>query len=123
VVAHTGYRRLPNPVTPVRRFVLNHSKHELTIEDSLEGTRHHRIEIPLHLPADVRASISGEYVTLKSGARHFNVETRSPGWDLAIRSSEISSSYGTRLHSSKLVWTNSSNPTELSVLIRPALSE
>ena len=51
--AHTGYQRLPQPVTPVRTITLDHVSHLLSIEDAFEGDGDHEIEIPLHLASGV----------------------------------------------------------------------
>jgi hypothetical protein len=52
-IAHSGYRRLPEPVTPIRTIILDHARHELEVWDSFQGSGSHEIEIPFLLAPGV----------------------------------------------------------------------
>jgi len=45
---HTGYRRLADPVTVHRRFVLEDAAPRLSIEDWIDGRREHDVEVFFH---------------------------------------------------------------------------
>jgi len=94
--AHTGYRRLVPPVTPVRTIELDHASHSLLIHDSFEGSGSHRIEVPLHLASGVAASVrSAGVVELRAGGRCFKLEWEpSRAWALEIGTGRVSPSYG-----------------------------
>jgi len=94
--AHTGYRRLVPPVTPVRTIELDHASHSLLIHDSFEGSGSHRIEVPLHLASGVAASVrSAGVVELRAGGRCFKLEWEpSQTWALEIGTGRVSPSYG-----------------------------
>jgi hypothetical protein len=106
-VAHSGYRRLATPVTPVRTFVLEHDLHALTIKDEFEGTGEHRLEIPMHLAPGTSAEKTATGATMNAGNRSFRLEVDSPGWELSIEPTEVSPSYGIRQAALKLVWRRS----------------
>jgi uncharacterized heparinase superfamily protein len=105
--AHSGYRRLAFPVTPVRTIVLDHARHALLVRDDFEGHGHHRIEVPLHLAPSVRVRPDGpSRLLLDAGARRFAL-TWGPveEWSLAIGVGRVSPSYGIALLSVRLTWT------------------
>jgi hypothetical protein len=54
--AHTGYRRLADPVTVKRRFELDRTGVALTIHDRLEGRAEHTIEVFFHAAPGVAVS-------------------------------------------------------------------
>jgi hypothetical protein len=104
--AHAGYRRLPEPVTPVRTIVLDHRRHALTIADAFEGSGRHRIEIPLHLAPGVTVSEAGAgRLVLRSGDQLFALHWEPAGsWGLTIGEGRVSPSYGVAVKNARLVF-------------------
>ena len=115
VVAHTGYLRLTNPVTPVRTYILEHSAHALIIVDQFEGEGSHAIEVPVHLANGVEPEMATDGVRLRAGDSVFSVQTLSPGWTLTRESTELSASYGRRKAGHRLVWRREGPLVELRV--------
>jgi hypothetical protein len=104
--AHAGYRRLAEPVTPVRAVTLEHRQHALAITDAFEGSGWHRIEIPLHLALGV--SVTQERagaLVLLAGARRFRLEWGDQSqWSLVIGEGRVSPSYGVAHPCVRLAW-------------------
>jgi len=122
--AHSGYERLPAPVTPVRTIVLDHRRHALTITDAFEGAGRHRIEIPLHLAPGVTASEeSASRLVLRAGGRAFWLDWEPAGsWSLTIGEGRVSPSYGILRRCVRLLWTREGGPAPaLAVRLAPAL--
>ena len=72
VGAHTGYHRLPNPVTPVRAIMLDKTSHRIAVIDSFEGSGEHGIRVPFHLAIGVDPFEEGPgQWRLKAGGREF----------------------------------------------------
>jgi len=121
--AHAGYRRLAEPVTPVRTIELDHRRHALLVRDEFEGAGRHRIEVPLHLAPHVRASDAGPgLVSLQAHGRLFRLEWGpADGWSLAIGEGRVSPSYGVVAPCVRLVWSREGAlDTPLRVRIAPA---
>ena len=53
VGAHAGYRRLSQPVTPVRVVTLDKENHRLAVIDRFEGAGGHVVRVPYHLAPGV----------------------------------------------------------------------
>jgi hypothetical protein len=106
VGTHTGYHRLPDPVSPVRTIVLDHARHTLMITDEIEGADEHAVTVPLHLAPDVQAhSEAPGRIVLSAGGREFVLFWSSAQeWTLDVRSGRISPSYGTFVPSVSLAW-------------------
>lgn len=101
--AHSGYRRLPHPVTPVRTIELDRVRHRLVVLDEFEGEGEHLIEIPLQLaPAVTAAESSPGRVTLSPGFRL--LWDRPSDWTLEIGTGWVSPGYGVRVEATRLVW-------------------
>lgn len=99
-IAHSGYRRLPDPVTPVRTISLDAAAHRLVIEDSFEGQGHHDVVVPYHLGAEVEATPDEEpgAATVTVGARTFDLRWSDPRhWSFSLDETWISPSYGVRV--------------------------
>jgi uncharacterized heparinase superfamily protein len=107
--AHLGYRRLTDPVTPVRTIELDRRAHRLLVFDDFEGVGDHYVSIPLHLAPScqaVEAEPGRVYVT--AGARRFTVVWGEPhDWTLELGSSWISPSYGVKVAVPRLEWRRS----------------
>jgi len=106
VGTHTGYRRLDDPVSPVRTIVLDHEQHVLTVTDEIQGVGEHVVSIPLHLACDVEARIEdANRIALKAGGREFLLIWSGTGnWAVEIGSGRISPSYGVVVPSLRLLW-------------------
>jgi len=105
--AHMGYKKLANPVVPVRNIRLHHSSHRLTIRDSFDGSGEHRIEVPLHLFPGVEVELDetrGNARLMANGKAFEIVWDNSAVWDVSIEAARISPSYGIIVPSKKLVW-------------------
>lgn len=121
VLSHTGYQRLPAPVTPVRTVTLRHATHSLRIEDAFEGAGEHLIEVPLHLALGVKVvETAPERVVLAAQDRRFGV-TWSPArhWELEIVDGRISPSYGVAIPTRVLRWRRAGPLTALVVSVSP----
>jgi hypothetical protein len=106
VGAHTGYRRLDAPVTPVRTVRLDTHEHSLAIDDDFEGTGEHATLVSLQLAPGVLATRGGsDRVTLSAAGRRFELTWgASADWDLEIEDGWVSPSYGVRVAAARLVW-------------------
>jgi len=120
--SHSGYQRLPVPVTPTRTMTLDRGKHALTIEDTLEGMGRHAIVVPLHLAPGVsvdeqEAGRARLVVNDRSFALTWN---RGEAWTFTVEESRRSPSYGVVEGAKRLVWRCTSElPVSLSVTLRP----
>jgi uncharacterized heparinase superfamily protein len=120
--AHAGYRRLAEPVTPVRRIELDRRAHALRIEDAFEGSGRHRLEIPLHLAPGVSAEVSrpGLLALAASGLRFHLEWAPADAWTLEIGAGRVSPSYGIAMPCVRLAWRREGDlATGLAVRIAP----
>lgn len=102
--AHDGYRRLADPVTPVRTIALDLGRSLLAIHDSFEGGGAHLVRVPLHLALGVDAAEEepGRWL-LTSGSRSFVLLFEdATGWTAERREAWVAPSYGVR-HASACV--------------------
>jgi len=118
--AHTGYSRLPEPVTVVRRIVLDHCTHALRILDEFEGRGIHRISIPYHISPDILVEQhSDRLFQLRSRERLFRLQwdSESP-WSASIQNGRAAPSYGVTTARSVVVFSyNGPIPQVLDVTI------
>lgn len=119
--SHTGYRRLPGEVLPVRNIQLDHASHTLRIRDSFAGSGSHSVEIPLHLDPGVDAELTAtNRIRLHAGGKRFELcWEEASAWDLAIEPARISPSYGVAVPSSRLVWRRAGPLCPLTIAIAP----
>jgi hypothetical protein len=116
--AHSGYRRLPLAVTPVRTIELDRDRHRLVVLDELEGQGDHLVEIPLQLAPHVKAVESASGGVALSGG--FRLSWGDPAeWTLEIGTGWISPSYGVRVQAARLLWRRSGPLRGLRVEIEP----
>jgi uncharacterized heparinase superfamily protein len=121
VAAHSGYERLAEPVTVVRRITLHHESHELVVEDRFEGSGSHSVEIPLHLPVHVQAVGQSPEVVLHANDRRFALSAScSTAWTFGVQRSRLSPSYGIVSPSTKLVWQHRGRLNSLTFRIAPS---
>ena len=121
--AHSGYRRLPAPVTPVRTITLDPVAHRLIVEDVFEGQGEHEVLVPLHLAAGVEARLDGPSRVVISGAgRSFDLTWSDPmDWTVSLGDSWVSPSYGVRLAGRKVEFRRVGTLSPLSIVLGPAL--
>jgi uncharacterized heparinase superfamily protein len=119
---HTGYRRLANPVTPRRAWVLDKATHTLLVVDNLLGQGEHDIEVPLHLHPGVSVKALGAgKAELVAGGRSFCLSWQGMvGCDPVREAARISPCYGRTLTTSRLVWRARTRlPVTLLVVLAP----
>jgi hypothetical protein len=105
--SHSGYRRLTEPVTPVRTITLDKRARSLTILDEFEGQTGATIEIPLHLAPGVTVRRQEEgRITLCAQGREFDLEWKpTVAWRLSVAQARVSPSYGVVIQAKRLLWT------------------
>jgi uncharacterized heparinase superfamily protein len=96
--AHSGYRRLAQPVTPVRTIVLDKTGHGLALRDEFEGGGTHKIATTLHFDPGIElARISENQWKLSSASGVFRLIFHScSAWIANSDASWISDSYGVK---------------------------
>jgi uncharacterized heparinase superfamily protein len=105
VGAHSGYRRLDPPATPVRAIRLDKQRHALVIEDRFEGSGGHPARIPFHLaPGAKIVDTDALGWVLEAGGRRFRVVAADDGWTRAVQQAWVSPSYGVKAPTSALVF-------------------
>jgi uncharacterized heparinase superfamily protein len=98
--AHTGFRRLPDPVTVSRTFELEADAPVLRIIDRLEGTAEHLVEIFFHFTPGVRfRGVSAEAATAQWDDGFALTLRREQGTPVAFSEREgwLAPSYGVKL--------------------------
>jgi uncharacterized heparinase superfamily protein len=96
--AHSGYRRLPRPVTPVRAVTLDKRHHRLAVIDRFEGSGEHEVRVPFHLAQGVEAveAAPGRW-TLRTPTGDFLLVALNPGeWTAALGDGWVSPRYGVK---------------------------
>jgi uncharacterized heparinase superfamily protein len=102
---HTGYRRLPDPVTVRRTFEFDHGRTALRLLDRLDGAAEHSVEFFFHAaPGAVAARRSGSCVELSWPSSGRVVIERESGPDVNWEEREgwFSPSYGVKV--ARPVW-------------------
>ena len=109
---HAGYRRLPEPLTPVRTIRLDHRRHVLSVKDEFQGSGRHSIRIPLHFAHGVRArSLEDDLIELQAQDRRFMLKWEDPQrWKLHISEGRVSPSYGRLTTAVRLCWEYEGEP-------------
>jgi len=126
VGAHSGYRRLPRPVTPVRAILLDKAHHRLVVVDRFEGEGEQSIRIPYHLALGVEAieEEPGQW-RLKAGDREFLLVFDAGGegtgaWTAALGDGWVSPSYGVKHPAQVLNFIRRGPLLPLSLALMPA---
>lgn len=105
--AHSGYRRLSQPIVPTRRISLRRDGIRLTITDSFEGSGRHEIRIPLQL---ARGWSIQELLETTAVFKHVSgCDLRitwegTPAWRTTLRQGRIAPSYGVSIPVPRLEW-------------------
>ncbi len=120
IAAHSGYRRLAQPITPVRTLALEVATHRLLVRDAFEGPAGVAVEVPLHLAPGVAARRDGGRLELRSGERAFVVEwAERSTWELAIEDGQCSPSYGIAQAITRLVFRSRAAREALLLVLAP----
>lgn len=107
--SHTGYTRLQNPITPVRKICLDKINESVLIQDEFLGTGEHEYEIPFHLDPCLSVKVIGENcfsLQSKINDQYTYLHWRGLKWDVNLLPTRISPSYGVILDSNKLLFTS-----------------
>jgi Heparinase II/III-like protein/Heparinase II/III N-terminus len=119
---HSGYERLPSPVTPRRTITLDHESHALIVADEFDGTGGHEVRVPLHLHPEVHAEAleDGTWL-LHSRDRTFELTFTSPDdWQARLEPAWMSPSYGVKLPTTRIVFARDGRLRPLRVVLAPA---
>jgi hypothetical protein len=122
VGAHAGYRRLPQPVTPVRAVTLDKKHHRLAVIDRFEGTGEHVIRVPYHLAPGIAAAeeAPGRW-RLRTEAGEFLLVFLDPGqWTAALGDGWVSPRYGVKQQAGVLNFIRDGALATLAVGLLPA---
>jgi len=116
---HHGYKRIGVGIE--RAISLYKRSHTLEIVDSIAGSGHHEVSVPLHLSPDVWVEKTGSEVRLYSHGAAFSVAGPSDDWIFVVEPCTISQSYGLEVQSHRMIWKRSGLlPVRLRVTIEPA---
>lgn len=121
VGTHSGYQRLPNPVTPVRSIALEKSNHRIIIIDQFEGTGENKIQIPYHFSIGVEAVQDSPEVwrIISRGEEFLLISNLTNNWMTTLDDGWASPSYGIK-HPIKVLNFHSKGPLRsLNVAIMP----
>ncbi|WP_288251987.1 alginate lyase family protein [uncultured Hydrogenophaga sp.] len=122
IAEHSGYRRLADPITVRRAFLLDKRAHALLLVDRLEGMSAHSLEIPLHLCPGIEVERIAEHaLRLTAQGRHFLLEWRGDAaFEFQQTPARVSPSYGQSLVCTRLAWRARLNlPQTFSLAITP----
>ncbi|MCH7936344.1 MAG: alginate lyase family protein [Proteobacteria bacterium] len=122
VGAHGGYRRLAQPVTPVRAMMLDKLGHRLVIADRFEGTGEHAVRIPYHLALGVEIEEKGRGIwKLRAGEIDFLlVSDGGDAWKASLGEGWVSPSYGIKHPARVLNFVHQGALAPLAVALMPA---
>ena len=97
--SHSGFQKLSEPVSPVRKIILEKNSHRLIVKDEFKGRGEHKIKIPLHLSIGCEVKQIGPTVwSILSDGKRFNlIVGGSTDWAVDIVTGLISPSYGVML--------------------------
>ncbi|NQV82803.1 MAG: alginate lyase family protein [Rhodospirillales bacterium] len=98
VGAHSGYRRLPAPVTPVRGIGFEKTNHRIVISDHFEGNGDHGVRVPYHFAPGVEATQEApDLWRLNAGASEFLlIANGGEDWTTTLGEGWVSPSYGVK---------------------------
>jgi hypothetical protein len=125
IAAHSGYRRLADPVTPERTVVLDRSRHALAVLDRFEGIGEHAVTVPFHLAIGVRAARADDASwILDAGGTGFRlVFDVAEAWQVEAEPGWVSPSYGVKHAIVRLRFSRSGPLLPLLVTIVPSVVE
>lgn len=119
--AHTGYLRLPFPVSMRRNLILDHQTHSLELIDEFFSDTSHHYKIPLHLAQNVVPQIEADKnVLLNASGQQFLLSwDNKEEWNLSLENCRISPSYGVVENSKKLLWRRMGKAAPFKLKITP----
>lgn len=122
VGSHTGYERLANPVTPIRKIILDKPDHRLIVLDRFEGDGPNHIAVPFHLAPGVACEPIGPDIWQleAAGSRFLFVSNADGVWETERRPAWFSPSYGIRQEISAIEFFRSGNLRPLACAIIPS---
>lgn len=122
VGAHGGYRRLTQPVTPVRAMMLDKANHRLVIADRFEGTGEHALRIPYHLALGVGIEPRAPGIwKLRAGEIDFLlVSVAGDAWIASLGEGWVSPTYGIKHPARVLNFVHQGALAPLAVAFMPA---
>jgi hypothetical protein len=102
---HTGFERLPSPVTVERTIELAQGRSEIRVHDRFLGSGTHLVEEPLHLAAGVtsREEAPGSLI-LSAAGREFALTWDHEQWRLGREAGREAASYGRATPVERLIW-------------------
>jgi uncharacterized heparinase superfamily protein len=104
VGGHSGYHRLPDPVTVSRELAFDRRHGTLRVRDTVTGIGTHRVVSRFHLDPAVSAEICGRDVRLsRSGQDLWLQIDHSDAFSVSLEASWVSPSYGVRLPATVVV--------------------
>lgn len=107
VASHTGYHKLKDIIAPVRTYYFQKNEDTFLVNDEFIGHGVHKAVIPLHLAPEVRVHEKGEnHIILSASGRFFTIVWQGSLWELKIRPSRVSRSYGIVENSQHLCWSS-----------------
>jgi hypothetical protein len=123
--SHSGYRRLPRPVVPVRTIALDKRLHRLLVRDDFDGAGDHAVRIPYHIDESARLSqLDTGVVRVEADGRGFELHWSGDDlWHVAVRDGWVSPSYGVKRPAQVLELTRAGPLAPVSVVIAPAGSD
>ena len=106
--SHSGFQKLNEPVTPVRKIVLERNHHRLIVRDEFKGEGLHSIKIPLHLAAGCKVKQIGPTTwALDSNGKNFNlIAGGTTNWAVDFVLGRVSPSYGVILEGNVIEFVN-----------------
>jgi hypothetical protein len=115
---HSGYERLPEPVTH-RRWVLRWGERWWLVRDAAEGGGTHRLDIYWHFPPEVTLSGRGRVVAARrDGECLVLVGAVDDAWELALEESGYSPAYGALVPAPAVRWSaRAACPAEFAAVI------
>lgn len=124
VGAHSGYRRLADPITPVRSIVLDKDTHRLAVTDRFEAHAGHDISVPFHFCADCELEMIGEGVwRVSNNEKDFRlVYSGGDEWWAEIGDGWVSPQYGVKTSCRVLTFTQKNGVKPLRIGLYPLAS-
>lgn len=122
--SHSGYQRLPSPVTPERTVIFDKVEDRLAIIDQFEGASAHDIQVRYTLAPQVTIkNVAIDQWQLSSDAGDFLLtSTGGSEWGLHIEDAGFSPSYGVKQPTKAIVFTSLGALTPLALGLMPAKS-
>jgi hypothetical protein len=118
---HSGYSRLPNPLTHRRTITFNRKNRSWLVDDKFVGNGQHTFSIRFHFDANLKVTTGNEMVVAVDEATRAKLLIRAMTLkaDATLESQATSIDYGQRQESITACWNYTGEPIKLSWLIVP----